>query len=599
MKILSKLLLVLVAVLTSISSWAQVSFTVDAPSPVEVGERFSVTFVVNAEPDRGSFVSPSFEGFNVIAGPATSIGQSVQFINGSQTSSYTCTYTYTLKAQTAGTFNIGKASVSVGGKAYTTKILPIEVIEGTQDEQTATSRRNADGLILRWVLTDNEVYKGEAVRASLMLYYNVDLYNIQNFQMGTFENFWSQDLKIPDPMSRAEYNGRVYNTYKIAEYLLVPQSCGDQLLPEVQLDAIVMVIVEGSPYDIFYGRQREQEVFNLKTKPTTIKVKEFPEGAPASFKGAVGNFTMTCKVPEESINRNSADEVVVTIKGSGNLNFMTAPHFSLSNSFELYDTKIDENIQNTNRGAMGQITYTYPFVARAAGDFDVAGIEFSYFDPSKERYETLSSGDFTLSVVDDGSSSSYGSGSSSGISAGYGDTKVLDEDIRYIKSVKLRTKSRSMLLASSIYWIILLSLIAAFVAIFIIMHKRIRNNSNIVMRRMKRADKVAIQRLRMAHKSMKEGNRHAFYEEILRAMWGYISDKFNIPVSNLTKETIREELSHRGVSSNDSEQFCHIISRADEAQYAPMADDDMNMVYMDAIDVISKIESVVKGNTIK
>lgn len=599
MKILSKLLLVLVAVLTSISAWAQVSFTVDAPSPVEVGERFSVTFVVNAEPDRASFVSPSFDGFNVIAGPATSIGQSVQFINGTQTSSYTCSYTYTLKAQSAGTFNIGKASIKVDGKTYTTKALPIEVIEGTVEEQTVASRRNADGVILRWVLSDSEVYKGEAVRASLMLYYNVELYNIDNYQMGPFDNFWSQNLDIHNPKSRSEFNGRVYETYKLAEYLLMPQSSGDQPLPEAMLDAIVMVPIEGSSYDIFYGRQWEQEVLSLKTKPTTIKVKEFPEGAPESFKGAVGHFVMTCKVPEESISRNSADEVVVTIKGNGNLNFMTAPHFSLSNSFELYDTKIEENIQNTNRGTSGQITYTYPFVARAAGDFELPGIEFTYFDPSKERYETLSSGAFTLSVVDDGSSNSHSGGTSRGTMTGYGDTETLNEDIHYINTDELSTKSETMLLSSPTYWTILLLLIAAFVAIFIIMHKRIRNNSNVVMRRMKRADKVAIQRLRMAHKSMKEGNRHAFYEEILRAMWGYISDKFNIPVSNLTKETIREELSHRGVSSNDSEQFCHIISRADEAQYAPVAEDDMNMVYMDAVDVISKIESVVKSSSIK
>lgn len=595
MKILSKLALVLIAMLVSISSWAQVSFTVDAPSPVEKGERFRVEFVVDAEPDRGSFVSPSFEGFDVIAGPATSTGQSVSFVNGVQSTSYTRTYTYTLVARQSGKFKVGKASIKVDGKTYSTKPLPIEVIEGVADSGTPTSssRRSEDSVILKWVLSDSEVYKGEAVRASLVLYYNVDIQNINNFQMGAFDNFWSQDLSNPSPDSRAEYNGRVYNTYKIAEYLLVPQSSGSHLLPEATLDVIALVPIESNTRDFFFGRSWDQEVLSRKTKPTTIKVREFPAGAPASFKGAVGKFTMESKVPKEAVSVNSADEVVVTINGEGNLKFITAPHFSLPNSFELYDTKISDNIQNTNRGSMGRITYTYPFVARAAGNFDIPSIEFSYFDPTTERYETLRSEPFTLEISDDGASS-VASASTMHLSAGYGGPKILNEDIRYIYTGELPMQSRSMLLFSSTYWVVLLVIVVVFAAIFVVMRQRIRANSNVVARRMKRADKVAIQRLRLAHKSMREGHRHDFYEEILRAMWGYISDKFNIPVANLTKETIREQLSYRGVSSVVSEQFCTIISRADEAQYAPIADDDMSRVYMDAVDVISKIESVIK-----
>lgn len=597
--------LVVAMLLGVVSSWAQVSFNVNAPSPVEKGERFRVEFTVDAEPDRGSFVSPSFEGFDVIAGPATSIGQSVQFINGKQSSSYTCTYTYTIKAVESGKFIIDRATIEVDGKQYSTKPLSVEVIDaGSNTSGSASggnvggsnnalpSRRSGDGVLLRWVLSDNEVYKGETVRASLMLYYYDELGDIADLDMGPFENFWSQELPVQSTISRDHYNGRVYNTYKLRECLLSPQGTGELALPEVSLKAIVLVPLEPSSYDIFFGSRYDEEIRTVRTKPTAVTVKEFPSGAPASFKGAVGDFSISYDLPDGDININSADEVSVTISGEGNLNFITAPEFTLPKSFELYDTKIEEKIQNMNNGVRGSITYRYPFVARAAGDFDISPIEFSYFDPSTGRYETLSTEPIKLTIVDDGSGATVQGGGGGAI--GYGDAKVLDKDIHYIFTEKLVDEERSTLLFSSTYWTVIIVCVIAFVAIFIIMRQRIRANHNIVARRMKRADKVAIQRLRLANKYMKEGNRHAFYEETLRAMWGYISDKFNIPVANLTKETIREELAQRGVSSDDAENFCQIISRADEAQYAPTTDGDMSGVYMDAIDAISKIESVVK-----
>lgn len=602
---ISRFLPLIVAMLLGVvSSWAQVSFTANAPSLVEKsGRPFQVEFTVDAEPDRGSLVAPSFEGFDVLAGPATSVGQSVQFINGKQTSSYTCTYTYTLKAKSSGKYTVGQATIKVDGKQYATNPITIEVIEGRSDDAGSTSNRTKDGVVLRWELSDREIYKGEAVRASLVLYYNVNIQNITNYVMGTFENFWSQELQVPSPDSRAEYNGRVYNTFKIAEYLLIPQSSGNITLPEASLDAIVLVPSEDGYYDMFFGRQWDEEVHTLATKATSIKVKEFPKGAPASFRGAVGNFTWEYTLPQESIDINSSSKVSVTISGEGNLKFITAPEFTLPKSFEVYDTTIEESIQNTNSGVQGHITYSYPFVARAAGDFEISPIEFTYFNPSTERYETLTTGQITLNVVDVYATKAARGGAyneslaipvgspmpARSYSAG-GDIR----HIRYIKDGALPTSKSDMLLFSNTYWLIILACVVLFVAIFVIMRQRIRANRNVVARRMKRADKVAIQRLRMANKSMKEGDRHAFYEEILRAMWGYISDKFNIPVANLTKETIREVLSHRGVDDADVEQFCQIISRADEAQYAPMVDDDMSGVYMDAVDAISKIESAVK-----
>lgn len=580
------------------ASWAQVSFTVDAPSPVSVGDRFRVEFTVDSEPDRNSFVGPDFKGFDVIAGPSTAVGHSIQFINGKQSSSYHCTYTYVLIAREEGKFNIGSASIDVDGKRYKTKALPIEVLEAgaAPGGSSPDSQITKDNIMLRWVISDSEIYKGEAVRASLVLYYNVPISDCQELEIGTFDNFWSQNLSIHDPKSRTEYNNRIYETYKFSDYMLIPQSDGSIELPEASITAVAVVVTQSSPANMFYSGMEEYYIPRLiKTEPTVINVKPFPKGAPASFKGAVGNFRMTSQIPEEGININSADEVSITISGNGNFNFITAPKFTMPESFEQYDIKIEENIQNSNNGMSGSVTYRYPFVARATGEYEILPIEFSYFDPTVGEYKSLTTQPITLSVINDGSVAvaTYSYDSSAPAKS-----QEFAKDIRYIKTDDMPdNRTNDMIIFSDIYWAIVGGLVLLFILIFVIMRQRIRANRNVVMRRMKHADKVAIQRLKSANQYMKQGERHAFYEEILRAMWGYISDKFNIPVSNLTKEAIREELTSRGMSEAEAEQFCTIISRADEAQYAPSTEGDMSAVYGDAVDVISKIESVIKKST--
>lgn len=594
------IMLVAIALLSTVAAWAQVSFTVDAPALVALGSNFRVEFSVDAEPEKGSFVAPSFEGFDVLAGPSISTGHSIQFINGRQSASYNCTYTYVLMPQAAGNYTIGTASIKVDGKSYSTKPLPIEVIvekgaaTGGKTQQTPDSRIAQDDILLRLKLSSTEAYKGEAIRASLVLYTRVSIDNIESLTMPAFDGFWSQQLEFENSPSREEYNGKIYETYKINELLLSPQQSGTIVIPEVQMDVRAQVIVQDNKrYDPFFGgRQVYHVTRNLKSAPVSIKVKEFPAGAPASFKGAVGSFSLTCDMPETELVANTSDRLELTITGNGNLKFITAPRLTLPESFEVYDTKVTDNIMITATGTSGSITYSYPFVARSAGEFTIEPLEFSYFDPTTGEYHTLATERFNISVADDGSAPAT---TTTGGVVSYGSTmRQLDRDIRFIHTGTLPIKGGAAIVLTPLYWLLITLLVALFIVAYVALRKRMINSRNVVARRMKRADKVAVQRLRMAEKSMKELNRHSFYEEMLRALWGYISDKFNIPVSNLTKETIREELYRRGVSSAIAEQFCEIISRSEEAQYAPSVDGDMNEVYTEAIEVISKIEEVVK-----
>ena len=607
-RVIQRVLVVLVALFATLTAWGQVSFKVDAPALTALGQPFRVEFSVDAEPERNSFKAPDFEGFDVIAGPSVSTGHSVQFVNGRKSASYNCTYTYVLMPSEAGKFTIGAASITVEDKKYSTKPQPIEVIAEKESERPAgqsggeqkqksspESRIAKDDILLRLKLSDREVYKGEAIRASLVLYTRVNITDVSDVNIPSFDGFWSQELSFDNNPSREEYTGRIYETHKITELLLSPQQSGSITIPAASMTVRTPVEVQSNNrhFDPFFGsRQIHYVTKQLKSEPITINVKEFPQGAPRSFKGAVGDFRLSCRMPASEVECNSADQFELTLSGSGNLKFITAPRITLPDSFELYDTKVVDNIKAAASGTSGSITYTYPFVARSAGEFTITPIEFSYFDTQSDEYKTLTTEPFTITIKDDGSAPAQ---HSVGNYLNYGTSmRQLDKDIRFIHLGVLPERSASVLIFSPAYWLVAVVLMAIFVVVYVLMRKRIRDNRNIVARRMKRADKVAIQRLRMAERSMNEGNRHAFYEETLRAMWGYISDKFNIPVASLTKEKIREELYRRGVAMAVAEQFCEIISRSEEAQYAPTTDGEMSVVYADAIDVMSKIEDVVK-----
>ncbi len=598
-------ILVVCALMASWAASAQVSFTVDAPTLTALGQPFRVAFTVDDQPEEGSFKAPSFEDFDVLAGPSVSTGHSVQFINGRKSSSYNCTYTYVLMPKERGTYVIGAASIRVEGKSYTTKSLPIEVIAEKQNGASAgtgvganakpESRIAKDDILLRLKVSATELYKGESLRASLVLYTRATVENIESLTLPPFDGFWSQELTFDNAPSREEYNGRVYETYKITELLLSPQEGGKIVIPEAVMSVGVQVVVQDKRhYDpIFGGRQVYRVSRELKSMPVTINVKELPKGAPHSFNGAVGSFTLRSVMPEAEIDANSADQLELTISGVGNLKFITAPRISLPESFEVYDTKVVDNIMLTASGTSGSITYTYPFVARAAGIFTIPSIEFSYFDPAAKEYKKLTTEPFTIEVKDDGSAQAVAP-----VATNYGNyggpMRQLDRDIRFIHTGKLPHRSASAFILTPLYWLVVVVVVALFIVAYVVLRKRIRERSNTVARRMRHADKVAVQRLRMAERYMTQGNRHSFYEEMLHAMWGYIGDKFNIPVSNLTKEKIREELYRRNVSEATAEQFCEIISRSEEAQYAPSATGDMGEVYGDAVDVISKIEAAIK-----
>ena len=598
---------------TVASADEKVSFEVKAPMVVAKGEAVRVEFSLNASPDEGSFTAPSFEGFDVLAGPAVSQGSSVQIVNGSMTKSVSYTYTFVLLPQAAGNVTVGAAEVKVDGTTYRTRPLPVEIVnegEGSgarqqsgshrpDDAQTdAQSQIGKDDILLRAVVSRTSVYKNEPLHVAFKLYTRVPYVNIVPESAPSFNGFWSQDLTDPNAgrVGRETYNGKVYETRVLYDYLLYPQQVGSLTIDPVDMTVVAQVVVQSRHADPFFGGGRE--VFNVPRKVqsqrATVQVKALPAGAPASFSGAVGNFTMDTQFPSERIAANSGATVTVKISGTGNLTFVQAPKLPLPTSFEQYNVKTTESINTSASGISGYRQFEYPFIARAEGAYDIEPIEFTYFDPQRVQYVTLKSKPLTLEITPDARG-----GGDAVVMQGRGmskeEVKMLGQDIRFIKlgGAQLRSE-RVPFIFSAAYWILLLGVLALFTMIYVALRKQIRESQNVALVRGKRANKVAVQRFRAAKRYMEEQNRHAFYEEMLRALWGYMSDKFNIPVANLTKENVREELHKRGVSSEDSQRFTDIITRCDEAQYSPVESARMNDVYSEGVNLISRIESVIK-----
>lgn len=589
----------------------KVTFSLNAPMIASVGEAFRVEFELNAKPDSDSFVPPTFDNFDILAGPSVSQGSSVQIINGEMTKSISYAITYVLLPQKAGTFTIAPATIGVKRKNYSTQPTAIEVRDSAQSNASAQqpnrsqnqresveSRANRtiekNDLLLRLELSSKSVYKGEPIRAILKLYSRVNIAGSESSKMPAFNGFWSQQIDIEQGPFRETLNGKVYETYNIAEYLLYPQQSGVLTIEPAELTVIAQVVVQSNRgFDPFFGGGHE--VYNvrrpLKTPEVKINVKEFPAGAPASFSGAVGRYTMSHRLSAAEVAANSAVTLQLTISGTGNLNFISAPTLSLPSSFELYDVKSEEKIQNKASGSVGYRRFDYPFIVRAEGDYEIAPVEFTYFDLDKKKYITLATPPLNMVVTPDTSAATQ---QQTVVGIKREDVRLLGEDIRFIKlgAPALRSVVAPLIL-SPLYWLIIMVMMVIAVATYLVIRKYLRDNRNVVLVKGKRANKVAIKRFRIAEKYMREEDRRAFYQEMLRALWGYLGDRFNIPVADLTREVVREELSRRGALA-EAESIITVIARCEEAQYSPSTSAEMGKIYEEGVDAVSKIESATK-----
>lgn len=588
----------------------EVTFRASAPMIVTEGESFRVEFALNASPDEDSFRAPDFAGFEVLAGPVVAQGHSIQIINGAMTKSVNYTITYVLLPGGSGNFSIGAASVEVEGRTYRTRPVAVEVSAGgaAADRRAGSGREQReasyddaqehigkDDLQLRVHLSRRSVFKGEPLLATFKLYRRVPIVGYEEIRFPAFDGFWTQDIDIGNAQwQRETLDGRVYESVVVKECLLYPQQSGTLVIEPAAITAVAQVVVRSRhDMDPFFGGQ---EVYNVRRKLRTprveIAVKELPAGAPEGFAGAVGRFTMEASLSQPQLAANSAGTYTIKITGQGNLSFVQAPKLALPASFEQYSVKTTELINTSASGASGYRQFEYPFIARAEGSYRIDSVQFVYFSPERCEYVTLPSPAFALEITPDGSGSGGGY-ANKGLSKE--EVQLLGEDIRFIRLGRARLHPvREPFLFGGTYFLLLAGIVMLFAGAYFLLRKRIRDSQNAALIRGRRANKVAVQRFRAARGYMEERRQHAFYEEMLRALWGYMGDKFNIPVANLTKENVREELYKRGASPEDAQLFSDLIARCDEAQYSPAASVGMNDVYREGLELISRIESIIK-----
>ena len=573
-----------------------VTYELRSPEVVAVGEVFRVEFTANTQPK--SFVEPDFGGLDVLAGPTSSTSKFSSVSGGTMVQETKYSYVYILQANSEGEFTISASSVDVGRETYRTRPMTVKAImeterTGSQDQNTVAP----DDIILRVNVDKTSAFKGEPVRVTYKILYRVSVSGLENRKMPSFNGFWVQQLNNQYGVQREEYKGKIYDAQVLAEYLIYPQQSGKLVIDPMEATAVARLVTERKRQsildDFFGGLPEVQDIRrNVSTDPVTINVRELPLGAPASFGGAVGEFEMTAEPFDTEITANAAVTYTIRITGSGNLPQVHAPKLQLPASFEQYNVKTTESLNTNTRGINGYRQFEYPFIARVEGNYEVAPVEFTYFSPSRLDYVTLRAPQLVVRVQPDNTPRQSTGGIVSGLSKE--DVKMLGQDIRFIKIGKANLRPKgSFLIAGWEYYAIAAAITGLFVFLLVTLRKSLAARRNAALLKGKRANKVALQRFKAAESYMKTGNRAGFYEEMLKALWGYMGDKLNIPVANLTKENIRDELVKKGVSAELTARYVAIIGECEYAQYAPAVSGEMHEIYSAGVELVSKLESVL------
>ena len=591
-----------------------VEFKASAPAQVIMGRPFQLTYSVNQR--AKDLRAPEFTDFDYIAGPYTSQSSSTSFVNGKRTSSFNLTYTYTLIANKEGTFTISPATIKVDGEQYTSNGVRIIVLPADQPNNVSAGNTNTVGktsqrptssqndnvseanIFVRTLVSKTRVREQEAILLSYKLYFaGVDVAQFtNNTRIPEFKGFLKQEIESGEIQTELEhYNGRNYQTAVLYRTLLFPQRSGDITIEPAQFEAVLRVQNRAqvrSIFDDFFGS------YTAVNKPiaapgVTIHVLDLPANKPAGFSGGVGQFNLTSKISGTELNANEAVTLTLTIQGAGNMKLLKTPMVDWPEGFEVYDPKVTNNFKNTTAGVSGTKTIEYLAIPRAGGTYTIPPVRFAYYDTQEQDYRTITTPEYTLNIERAANEDATAMVVNNFVQKE--NIQQLGTDIRYIHTAELMpvadASSRAIRFGSLLFWLCyaIPSLLAAL--LFVIFRKKIKENADMTRVRYKKANKVAQRRLKVAEQLLKQNKKDAFFEEIERAAWTYLSDRLSIPTAQLNKENIVQILSNKGVSDMIIQEMMHVLSTAEFARYAPTSDHAMQEVYEDTIKIINQLES--------
>jgi len=613
LKIIS--VLAIVALAGAGLSAQDVEFTGSTKNNVQVGEQFRVVFTVNRQVDR--FEGPDFEGFNVLSGPNQSTNQSYQFINGKVSQSYQLTFTYYLQATREGSFSFDPAKISADGKTYKSNPMTINVSKAsarqapaqrgnkrnTQSSQTSTGKYD---IFIKASVDKSKPYQGEQVIITYKIYTTVPISQINISKVSSFPGFWSKSLlNDNDPLKQSNkvINGKKYVVADLRKIALYPQRSGKILVEPMELECVAQIKVENSrsrdPFfdsffnDPFFNRNFQNVELKIASNPLNIDVKPLPvRNKPLDFSGAVGSFKMSSSVDRTELKANEPLTLLITITGKGNLELIDELPLTFPPDFETYDPKITNNLSKNSSGISGSRSFEYLIIPRNPGEFQIKPVEFSYFNPARQSYATLETPKYVIKVnrSDDAPSGVTYSGISQK------NIEFIGSDIRHIEMSNIQLhKINSFFIASSSFLLWLIIPLIIFITILILWYKNKKQSSNIALVRNRKANKVARKNLKIAGEYLERNLSSAFFEEISRALWGYISNKFNIPLSDLSIESVHQHLANKRISEDNIGQFTAVLENCEFARFAPGdKSEKMQGIYNEALTVISKIEQELK-----
>ena len=584
----------------------KVSFTASAPDAVVVGDQFRLSYTITTQKVK-DFRAPSIKGFDVLMGPSRSQQSNTQIVNGNVTSTSSITFTYILMANNAGEYTIPGASIVADGDQMVSNSVRIKVLpqdQGDSNSSSSSSTHSSSGtgvsnqdLFITASASKTNVYEQEAFVLTYKIYTRESNLQLNNAKLPDFKGFHSQEIEMTTNArwTPEHYQGRNYYTTVYRQFVLFPQQSGKLYIDPAQFQMTVGKPVQSDdPFDAFFdGGSNVIEIKkSISTPKIAINVNPLPAGKPADFSGGVGEFNISSSINNKELKTNDAITIKLVISGTGNLKLISNPEIKFPDDFEVYDPKVDNQVRLTREGLTGNKVIEYLAIPRHAGTYKIPGVSFSYFDIRSKSYKTLKTEEYVINVE-------KGAGNADQVIANFTnkeDLKVLGEDIRYIKQneVTLQPKG-SFFYGSMTYWLFYIIPALAFIIFFIIYRKQAAENANVAKMRTKKANKVATKRMKLAGKLLSENKKDAFYDEVLKALWGYISDKLNIPVSRLSKDNIEEKLRNHGVNEELIKEFLNALNDCEFARFAPGDENQaMDKVYSSSIEVISKMENSIK-----
>ena len=586
----------------------EITFVAQAPKSVVVNQQFRLTFKVNRANVKEPTI-PELSDFEILTGPHRSTQQSYQMINGKMSKEESVTFTYILMSEKEGEYRIPAASIMVDGKKYNSnplrvKVLPPDQTGASQSQDGSLQPRNngsstnitEEDLFVKATLSMAKVYEQEAVLLTYKVYSTVNLTNLSN-PTPDLKGFHIQEVQLPREKNfeLEHYNGRNYQALVWRQFVLFPQQSGELEIPSLTFEGVVAVQSRRNfdPFEMMFngGPSYVEVKKNLNSNKLTLDVKKLPEGKPAGYSGGVGQFSISSTISSQQVKTNEELTLKVRVKGIGNMKLVGNPIVDFPSEFEVYDPIINNKFSLKTNGFAGEKVYEYVITPRASGTYTIPAAQFIYFDPLTDSYKTIESESYTIEVE-----KGKEQAAPTTTYIGKETSKVLASDIRHIKlGTKNAVNRKSEFFASSTYWLLYIVPFVLFVVYIIVHRKRVIANANVSLVRTKKANKVAVKRLKIAKALLKQNKKNEFYDEILKTLWGYMSDKMNIPVSLLSKDNVANELANRGADTSIIEELHSVLNEAEFARYAPGdAGEAMDKVYAMAINVISRMENSIK-----